>query len=133
MTTWLYILILLAGLWLVYRIRKIIAHKKFIGRRVTVSYCDQNYHFESIFPADGTVTKSIKIKTTTFFVVKMDNPFVYEKTNYDTIIIRERSTRHLGLDNYVAVHVLLPKVNLDKTDYSFDEFDHVVWADIDLI
>lgn len=100
---------------------------------MTANYCDQNFHFESIFPADGTVSKSIKINNITFFVIKMDRPFVYEKTNYDTIVIRERSTRHLGLDNFVAVHVLLPKVNLDKTQYNFDEFDHVVWADVDLI
>ena len=134
MTVWLYIIFILVLIWVLINTKKIIGHKKIIGKRVTVDYFDQNMAFETIFPANGTLTKTIKVDTTTFFLIKLDKTFTYDNNVFDTIAVRERAVgQALGYDRETDVHVLLPKTKLDKEKYSSSEFDHVVWATVELI
>ncbi len=134
MTIWVYIIFILIFIWVLIKVKKIIGHKKIIGKRVTVDYFDQNMAFETIFPPTGTVTKSIKVNTTTFFLIKLDTEFTYDNSVFDTIAVRERAVGQvLGYDRETDVHVLLPKTKLDKEKYSSSEFDHVVWATLELM
>lgn len=134
MNTLYYILLFLAVVYIALRLKIFFGHKKLIGRRVRVNYFDQNYHFETIFPLKGVVTKAIKVNTTNFFLIKFDKSFVYENVDYDTIAVRERAVgQALGVDKETDVHVLLPKVALDKDQYLFEEFDHVVWATVETL
>jgi hypothetical protein len=134
MNTLYYILVFIALIYIAFRLKMLFGHKKVIGRRVRVNYFDQNYHFETIFPLKGIVTKVIKIKDNDFFLIKLDKSFTYESVDYDTIAVRERAVgQALGVDKETDVHVLLPKVTLDKEQYAFDEFYHVVWATVETL
>jgi len=130
---WWQIIIGLIILWIIYsKITQAVRHKNAIGQQMIVNYFDQNHHFETIFPKKGILTEKIKIgKVKRFFVVDFDVPFNYDNREFKKIVIQERHLRnYIGSDKEVHVHVLLPKTTLDKDKYSFDQFDHVVWATI---
>jgi hypothetical protein len=134
MKTLYYILITVTVIWLLFKLRKLIGHRKIIGRRVTVNYCDQNYHFVTIFPLEGIVTKSIKIGKLDYFIIKLDKSFSYDNNDYDTIVVKESASgQALGISKETKVYVLLPKVKFDKEQYIFEEFEHVVWATVEAL
>jgi len=116
-------------IWFSYFKSKTTTGQNIFGQRVTVEYFDQNYHFETIFPINGILTNKIKIDNGEYYVVELDKSFTYDNLEYKKIIIKERHVGyHIGIDNEVHVHVLLPKAILNKESYSLDQFDHVVWA-----
>jgi hypothetical protein len=132
MQTWHYILIFIALIWLFSKSRKLAGHRKVISRRVTVKYFDHNPDFESILPVTGTVSRPIQVNNTGFFVIDLDEPFEYEATVYQAIIVRERvAGQILGYDNATDVHILLPKVPLDKVRYAFEDFEQVAWGKVE--
>ncbi|MGY3052231.1 hypothetical protein ACVWYG_000421 [Pedobacter sp. UYEF25] len=104
-------------------------NKKVIGNRVTINYFDQNYNFETIFPKKGIITETIKVESQKMFVLELDNHFEYKNLDYKIIVLTERHAgHHIGDNNEVHVHVLLPKTELNKDTYKIADFDHVVWA-----
>ena len=132
---WILILLLIIILWrLLSWLRKQYFHGKAIGMRYSIHYFDQNVNFESIFPLNGTISDKIRIGKGLYFVFKLDQPFTYELGNFDTICIRERHLGfYIGSKKTIHVHVFLPKITLNKKEYDFNQFDHVVWAEIKAI
>jgi hypothetical protein len=131
MIWWITILIIIIGLWGFTWVKRTSTHHKAIGSHVTVNYFDQNFDFESIFPATGTITRQIYINNTVFFVVLLEKTFIYYNTEYKDIIIKERHAgQFIGSTNEIHIHVLLPKVTLEKDQYKFDDFEQVVWATV---
>jgi hypothetical protein len=129
MQTWHYIVIIVALIWVLFKSRKLAGHRKVINRRVTIKYFDHNPDFETIFPVTGTVSRPVQVNSTGFFVIDLDKPFEYEGAVYEAIIVRERvAGQILGYDNKTDVHVLLPKVPLDKVRYAFEDFEQVAWG-----
>jgi hypothetical protein len=128
---WGILLTLVLGLWLYFKFQRTERQKRIIGKRVLVEYFDQNYHFETIFPLTGTVTKKIPVGKQTFFVVQLDKSFCYENKDFDKIVIRERHAGfYIGDEGEIHVHIFLPKKELTKEHYDLTDFDHVVWATI---
>jgi hypothetical protein len=130
--TWWQILIGLILALIIYGITKMfLANRKAIGQRVTIAYFDQNDRFETIFPINGTITQTIKVGRQKMFILDLDESFGYDIGDFKKIIIKERHVGHyIGDNNEVHVHVLLPKTELNKDKYKFDDFDHVVWATV---
>ncbi|MEZ4817562.1 MAG: hypothetical protein R2776_06290 [Flavobacteriaceae bacterium] len=63
--------------------------------------------------------------------MELDNSFAYDLGNYDTICIKERHLGfYIGSKKTIHVHVLLPRIDLNLKEYTFNQFDHVVWAEI---
>jgi len=47
-------------------------------------------------------------------------------------VIKERHAGYyIGGEGQIHVHVLLPKIDLQKDLYNLTDFDHVVWATIE--
>lgn len=130
--TWWQIIIGLLIAWIIYfKTKKFFANKKSIGQRMTIDYSDQNNNFETIFPKKGIITRAIKVENQKMFVLELDDQFSYENEDYKRIVIKERHVGHyIGDDNEVHVHVLLPKIELNKDRYKFDDFEHAVWATV---
>ncbi len=130
--TWWQIIIGLILTWIVYlKTKKYFAHRKALGQRVTIKYADQNYNFETIFPKTGTITDFIKVGKQSMFVLDLDNSFGYDKGDFKKNVITERHIgRYIGTKDEIDVHVLLPKMELTKEKYLFNDFDHVVWATV---
>lgn len=104
---------------------------KAIGQRVTIDYFDQNIRFETIFPKKGIITQAIIVNGQKLFILDLDESFVYNSVNCKKIIIKERQIGHqIGDNAEVHVHVFLPRTELNKEKYLFDDFDHVVWATV---
>lgn len=128
---WLIIPILILVFWLYLKFKRTTKHKTIIGRKVLVEYFDQNTNFETIFPLTGTVTQKIKVGSQDFFVVQFDSTFVYNNSDFDKIVVKERHAEHyIGEKGEIHVHVCLPKNELTQDKYELTDFDHVVWATI---
>lgn len=129
--TWWIIPILILGFWLYLKFKRTAKHKNIIGKKVLVEYFDQNTDFKTIFPLTGKVTEKIKVGSQDFFLVLFDKSFVYDNSNFDKIVIKERHLGYyIGGDGEIHVHVSLPKKELTKDHYELSDFDHVVWATI---
>ncbi len=128
---WWAIAILIFAIWIYFKFRRSIKHKNIIGKRVLVSYFDQNTDFERIFPLTGTVTKKIKVGSQGYFVVQFDKSFLYHNRDFDKIIIKERHAGYyIGGHGEIHVHVCLPMKELNQDRYELIDLDHVVWATI---
>lgn len=128
---WWIFTILIFALWLYFKFNRSIKHKDIIGKKVLVSYWDQNTDFEAIFPMTGILTEKIKVGTQDFFIVQFDKSFVYHNRDYEKIAIKERHIgNYIGSDGEVHVHVFLPKKELMQDQYELADFDHVVWATV---
>ncbi len=132
--TWFSIIIGLIFVWIIYsKARKYFCHKRAIGQYVTINYADQNISFETIFPKTGTIKKSIKVDNQTMFVVELDNLINYKLDSYERIVIVERHTgKYIGARTETNVHVLLPKIELTKENYTLKNFEHAVWATLEM-
>ncbi len=128
--TWWQIIIGLILTWIIYlKTKKYFIHRQAIGQRVIIEYADQNYHFETIFPKTGTITGLIKVGKQNMFILDLDTSFSYDEGDFKKIVIAERHVGHyIGSKSEIDVHVLLPKMELTKDKYIFDDFNHVVWA-----
>ncbi len=134
MTWWVVIIIFILIAFSYLRFKKFYAHKNSIGQHIIINYFDQNIYIENTFPLKGIISRKIKIGMGTFFIVNLDNSFIYNDKEYNTIIIKERHVGYyIGQNKEIHVHVLLPKIKLDNRSYSLKDFDHVVWAIIELI
>src|ERR1035438_7193015 len=122
-------------IWQIYlKTKRFFAHRNIMGKPVVIEYGDQNITFESIFPKSGIITGIIIISKIKFFVLGLDSPIAYKNQEFNKIAITERNTwSYLGAKDEVDVNVLLPKIELDKDKYTFDEFDHAVCAVINRI
>jgi hypothetical protein len=129
---WWQILIGLIVAWIIYlKIKKFFANIKAMGQRMTIDYFDQNYNFETIFPKKASIVKTIKVGGQKMFVLELDQQFGYKNGDFKEIVIKERHAGHyIGDRKEVHVHVFLPKTDLHKDEYKFDDFDHVVWATV---
>ena len=92
--TWFIFLIFILVFWLYFKFKRTTNHKTIIGRQVHVEYFDQNANFERIFPLTGTVSQKIKVGSQDFFVVQFHDTFVYENSEFDKIVIKERHAGH---------------------------------------
>ena len=129
--TWSIISILILGFWLYLKFKRTEKHENIIGKKVLVEYFDQNINFETIFPLIGIVTEKIKVGNQNFFVVQFDKSFVYDNSNFDKIVIKERHTGYyIGSEGEIHIHVCLPKKELTEDHYELSDFNHVVWATI---
>ncbi|WP_164731718.1 hypothetical protein [Flagellimonas beolgyonensis] len=111
--------------------KKAIQHRNAIGQKVTVDYADHNTIFQSIFPKTGIIKSKLKIDNGTFFTLELEDFFNYDGNTFKTLIVKERHyARYIGSKKRIDVHVLLPKISLNKSSYTRSEFDHAVWATI---
>lgn len=132
MQTWHYVIIIGALVWVIFRSKKLFGQRKAMNGRVVVKYADHNPEIESLFPLEGTVTRPLLIKSTSFYVITLDKPFEYEQISYDEIIVRERGAgQSLGYGGKTDVHILLPLVKLDKVRYAMEDFDQVAWGTVE--
>src|SRR6267378_4394486 len=121
---WWIILILIFAIWLYFRIKRSVKHKNIVGRKVIVSYFDQNTDFETIFPMTGTVTRKIKVGSQDFVIVQFDKSFVYHNRHFNQITIKERHAgSYIGDNGEIHVHVCLPKKELTQDHYELSDFD----------
>jgi hypothetical protein len=104
-------------------------YKNVIGKKLVVSYFDQNYNFEKIFPLTGIISEKILVGNQDFYIVQFEKSFSYNNNDFNKIVMTERQAGFfIGDDGEIHVHVLLPKNGLTKDHYEFSDFDHVVWA-----
>jgi hypothetical protein len=134
MQDWHYIIILIAIIWVVFKLRKQAGQRKVINTRVRVLYQDHNPDFEQLLPVTGTVSRQVQINSTVFFVIDLDAGIEYEDRPYHALLVREKVAGQIpGYERRVEVRVLLPLVELNKARYEVDEFEQVCWAVVDPI
>lgn len=125
---WLYFIVgFIILLYIMSLFKKHVSRKKAIGQKVRLEYADHNYEYENILPIDGVITKELIIDKAIFYVIELDIPI----KGRSKILIKARHVgKYVGSDKEIDVHLLLPKVELNKTSYSLDDFIHEVWATV---
>ena len=97
--------------------------------RVRLDYHDQNEPFGRLLPVLGTIRGPILIDKRQYVVIDLDKDLDYDVYTFNTVAVTERLVGETILSSEPAhVHILIPKVPLNKDAYSFDEFDHIAWG-----
>lgn len=115
-------------------IKKKELNKVAIGRKVLLTYADQNDLIKSELPRTGTIQRKLRIGSKSDnFIIKLDEPIVHNNSSFNEIVVRERLLgNYIGSNKETEVHLLLPKQETIKDRDKWDSFDHAAWLTIQL-
>ena len=106
-----------------------------IGKKVIVTYGDQNIRFESIFPKTGEIISQHKDQhSNDWYLIELEKPFEYENKINEQILVRSRWQNHTLHDKTSVNVLLIPDPGLLKNNpIIFEDFEHVVWAETEIL
>ena len=109
-------------------------NKVAVGRRVLLSYADQNDLIKTELPRTGTIQRTVRIgsKSDNFLII-LDEPIVFKNSSFTQIVVRERILgNYIGSNKDTDAHLLLPKHLPIGDKEKWDSFDHSAWLTIRL-
>lgn len=116
------------------RIKKFELNKAAVGRKVLLSYTDRNDIIKAEMPRTGVIKRMLRIgRKMDNFVIKLDEPIVFNNSNFNEVVVRERILgSYIGSNKKTDVHLLLPKGKDISEKEKWDSFEHVAWLNIRL-
>ncbi|SHH91017.1 hypothetical protein SAMN04488109_6020 [Chryseolinea serpens] len=98
-----------------------------IGRKVLLTYADQNNEMKSELQWTGIVQRKLRIgNKSDNFVINLNEPIIHHNSVFSEVVVRERRLgNYIGSNKPTAVQLLLPKQGMRKDKYKWDAFDHV--------
>lgn len=98
-----------------------------IGRKVLLTYADQNNEMKSELQWTGTVQRKLRIgNKSDNFVIHLNEPIIHHDSVFREVVVRERLLgKYIGSNKPTEVHLLLPKQGVMNDKYKWDAFDHV--------
>ena len=105
-----------------------------IGRKVLLTYADQNNRVKSELQWTGTIQRKLRIgNKSDNFVINLNEPIIHKNSIFSEVVIRERLLgRYIGSNKPTEVHLFLPKQRMIKGKCKWESFNHVAWFTIRL-
>jgi hypothetical protein len=105
-----------------------------VGRKVLLTYADQNDEMKSELRWTGTIQRKLRIgNKSDNFVIRLNEPIIRNNSVFSVVVVRERLLgRYIGSNKATEVHLFLPKQQVIEDKYKWDSFDHAAWLTIHL-
>lgn len=122
------------GFTIYLKIKKLELNKVAVGRRVFLTYADQNDWIKDELPRTGTIERMLRIgNKSDNFLISLDEPIFFNNSSFSQVVVRERILgSYIGSSKETDVHLLLPKHVPMGDKEQWDSFDHSAWLTIRL-